>query len=124
MIPRTLDVPLKPKTYAYGKAFEHFIITEIFRLNSYFRKNFRMSYLLTKDGAEINLILERPGKPLALIEIESTDNVTDRHIKHIQRFAKDIPNSKAFCLSKETHPRKVGSVRILPWQQGIKEIGL
>lgn len=121
---RTLSIPLKKNSSVYGKAFEHFVILEIYRLNEYLGKHFRLSYLRTKDDAEIDLIVERPGCPLALVEIKSAPIITDRHLSTLQRFAKDLPEAEAFCLSCDPHPRKVGNVRVLPWQAGIEALGL
>lgn len=41
---KNLDVKLKPGNYAYGDAFEHFVILEIFKLISYFKK---MGYFIS-----------------------------------------------------------------------------
>jgi predicted AAA+ superfamily ATPase len=121
---RTLDIPLRPGTYAFGRAFEHFVILEMHRLNSYFRKNFRFYHLLTKDGAEIDLLIERPGKPLALVEIKSADEVSPRHIRTLERFAKEMSDVEAFCLSRDPQPRRVDSVQVLPWAVGLDKLGL
>ncbi|MBI4404370.1 MAG: ATP-binding protein, partial [Deltaproteobacteria bacterium] len=51
---RTLDIPLRSGTAAYGEAFEHFIVLEILRLATYKKKDHELSYVLTKDGAEID----------------------------------------------------------------------
>jgi predicted AAA+ superfamily ATPase len=64
-----LNIPLKPQTSAYGEAFEHFIILECIRLASYNNKEFRFSYLNTKDNVEIDLVVERPGQSYLFIEI-------------------------------------------------------
>ena len=67
---RTLTIPLMPKTSAYGEAFEQFIINEIAKIVSYFNEQYRISYLQTKDGQKIDLIVERPGLLLLCIEIK------------------------------------------------------
>ena len=121
---RTLTVELKPKTYAYGKAFEHLVIAEAVRLNEYHQKDFRFSYLRTKDGAEIDLVVERPGAPTALVEIKSTEQVDDRDTRSLERFAADIPRSEAFILSTDPMAKRIGKVKALPWQQGLGELGL
>jgi len=121
---RTLTVDLKSGTYAYGKAFEHFIVIEALRLSAYRQNDFRFSYLRTKDDAEIDLIIERPGAPTALLEIKSADRVDERDTKSLVRFAADIPGAEAFCLSRDPVARRIGSVIALPWQDGLKELGL
>ncbi len=67
----SLNLRLDPQTFEYGNAFEHFVILEVMRLNSYSEADFKLSYLRTKDDAEIDLIIERPGSPDLLIEIKS-----------------------------------------------------
>src|SRR5262249_44098039 len=66
------DVKLVKKTQAYGNAFEHFIIAECIRLAEYHRHHYRFSYIRTQEDVEIDLVVERPGKPLLCIEIKSS----------------------------------------------------
>ncbi|MBI2082460.1 MAG: ATP-binding protein [Deltaproteobacteria bacterium] len=121
---RTLESSLTPGSYAYGLAFEHFVILEAYRLNSYHRKDFRFFYLRTKDDSEIDLIVERPGMPTALIEIKSTDHADERDTRTLERFLPDFKKAEAFCLSRDPWPKKIGSVSVLPWDQGLRELGL
>ncbi|MBI4209875.1 MAG: ATP-binding protein [Deltaproteobacteria bacterium] len=121
---RTLPQQLLPQTSVYGKAFEHFLMIEIHRLNTYLKKDFRLSYLLTKDGAEIDLIMERPGAPTALVEIKSSEHVDERDTRIVQSFLKDFEKAQAYVLSRDPRPKKIGDVYALPWQEGLQEIGL
>ena len=121
---RTLNVPLNPGTYAYGRAFEHLVITEVFRRCAYLKNDFRLSYLRTKDGAEIDLIAERPGLPTALIEIKSTTRVDVSDLRHLKSFREAIPDSEAFCFSQEAPARIVDGIRIMHWLEGLVELGL
>lgn len=113
-----------PNTYGYGKLFEHYVILEILRLNDYWQKDFRLYHLRTKDQAEIDLIVERPGLPLALVEIKSTERVDERHTRSLENFKKSFPHAKYFCLSQDPLERKIGSVAALPWQKGLVDLGL
>jgi predicted AAA+ superfamily ATPase len=121
---RTLNVPLNPGTYAFGRAFEHFVVIEALRRNDYLRKDFRFSYLRTKDGAEVDLVIERPGQSTVFLEINSSLQVDPTDVRHIAAFARDLPGSEAICLSREPIPRIVSGVRVVPWDQGLDEIGL
>jgi len=121
---RTLTVDLKPGTYAYGKAFEHFVVIEALRLSAYSQNDFRFSYLRTKDDAEIDLIVDRPGAPTALLEIKSSERIDERDTKPLERLAAGMPGAQAFCLSRDPVSRRIGSVLVLPWQQGLAELGL
>ena len=114
---------LTESTYEYGRAFEEFIILEAFRLNSYGRKNFKLSFLRTDGDAEIDLIVERPGVKSVLVEIKSSSAVQERHLRHLAAFKMDYPEFDAICLCREERARKCGDITIFPWKEGLKEIG-
>lgn len=119
---RELSVPLSPQTFEFGKAFEHFIICEINRLNQYLHKDFEIFYLQTKSGVEIDLILNRPGKKLALVEIKSANQVDERHTRHLEEISAAIRHSEVFLLSLDQTPKMIGRVLALPWQEGITKL--
>lgn len=119
---KSLDIPLKPSTSAYGDAFEQMIILEFYRLCSYLSPDTQLSYIQTKDGLEVDLVVEVPGKPLILVEIKSTDFVKERNVSFLNKISADLPGSQAYCLSQDRHPKQIGTVTCLPWQTGIAEI--
>jgi uncharacterized protein len=119
-----LNTSINPRTFYYGYAFEQFVINEINRLQSYYRKDYRLSYLLTGAGVEIDLILERPGIKRAAIEIKSTSVITKSDLRGLLSLGKDIANCDLFCLSMDPVPKIIEGVNCLPWQAGLVEIGL
>ncbi|MBI4371162.1 MAG: ATP-binding protein [Elusimicrobia bacterium] len=119
-----LSVELTPRTYEFGATFEHFLINEIQRLQSYKKKDYRFSYLRTKESVEVDLIIERPGLKRALVEIKSAERVGPEDVRAVASLAPDIPNSEAFCLSLDPIPKVIAGVRCLPWRQGLEELGL
>lgn len=121
---RTLSVPLLPQTSAFGDAFEHFVLLEMIRLNEYKKRDYRFFYLQTHDGAEIDLVIERPARPVALAEIKSSDRVDPLMIRHLRKFSKEFSESECYCLSRDPIPQKFGPIQALSWQDGIKAIGL
>ncbi len=118
---RRLSVPLTPKTSAYGDAFEHFILLEFIRLGSYFQPEYRFSFVRTLGDVEIDLVVERPGKPLLCIEIKSSDSVNEIDVGSFSRITKDIPHCEAIVLSQDRFMKKFGHVACYPWKQGIAE---
>lgn len=120
----TLSVPLLPSTYGFGRAFEHWVILEVFRLNEYLKKDFRLSYARTLQGIEVDLVIERPGKPLVLVEIKSSEQVDERNTKALISLQKEFPNSELRLWSRSSLSRKIGEVLALPWQEGLKELEL
>ena len=116
------SIPLRVQTYDFGEAFEHFIILEVIKLLEYSRKSWKVFYLLTKEGAEIDLILERPGKTTLCIEIKSSENVRKEDLRSLIKLGFDIPQSTLYCLSREITRKKIGNVLCLHWQEGLKKI--
>ncbi|MEI6790432.1 MAG: AAA family ATPase [Myxococcaceae bacterium] len=117
---RSLSVPLIPHTSAYGEAFEHFIITQVLALCSYFHSEYRLNYLRTKDDAEIDLVVERPGQPLLCIEIKSKDLIKEEDLSSFTRLTKDLPDCEAICISNERHAKRYGHVDVLPWKDALQ----
>lgn len=80
-----------------------------------------MSYFQSKDGLEIDLILEKGTKRI-LIEIKSTTQALSHDLKNLKRVKKDLPKAKAFLLSLDKTTRKKDNILILHWQAALKEI--
>lgn len=118
---RTLTLDLLPSTFAFGCAFEHWVILEAMRLNDYYKKDFRFYYLRTKDDVEVDLIVDRPGLPPALVEIKSAEHVDDRDVREVAHFLKDL-KGEGYCLSRDTVAKKIGEVHALEWREGLKAI--
>lgn len=126
-VKRALDNTLSlPPTsgQAIGPLFEHFLICELHRLNDYKRKDYRFSYLATQGGLEVDLVIERPGENDLLVEIKSGEQVNEQQLKHLKILTEENDRFSAVCLCREKQARKVGSVLILPWQEGIEYLGL
>jgi predicted AAA+ superfamily ATPase len=99
------------------------VILEIYRLNEYTRSDFNMSYLRTKGGAEIDLILDRPGSPDILIEIKSTFFAQEADGKHLKELSQDWKNScVSYIFSQDKRNKKFGEIECLHWMDGIKKI--
>ena len=117
-----LSLPLPPQTYDYGEAFEHFIILEIVKLAEYKRKSWRLFYLRTKDGAEIDLIIERPGQTSLCVEIKSSDRITEGDVRSLIRLGGSIPDSELYCLSRDPRRKRIQGALCAEWREGLEEI--
>lgn len=121
---RSLRQSIIPSTYAFGQAFEHLIVAEVHRLNDYKKRDFRFSYIQTKDAGEIDLVIERPGDATVLVEIKSAQKTDEHDTRYLRSLLPDMKNSIGHCWSLDPHERTTDKVNYLPWQKGIKEIGL
>jgi predicted AAA+ superfamily ATPase len=110
----------RQSTYEYGQLFESFIISEIYKLNETLEKNYKLSYLKTKDGIELDLIVEISSRKRYCIEIKSgfVRDLTDFNMPH--RLAKDVPHSEFFIFSQNEAPLSENGTNVLPWQNGLK----
>ena len=89
------------------------------KISSYKNNEFRFSYLSTKDGNEIDLVVERPGKPLLMIEIKSADQVKEEDLSSFIHLTKDFGTCEAVCFSRDTRKKRYQHVTVYPWQEGI-----
>lgn len=121
-IARQLNIPLAEGTSVYGDYFESFLINEIFKRNEYEKLDYRLTYLCTASNLEVDLVLERPGMPLALIEIKSATTIREDHVNSLAFMGKDFPDAELFCLSRDPTPKKFGRVLCLPWEKGLMEL--
>jgi uncharacterized protein len=118
-IGKSLKISLQKQTSDYGILFESWFINEIYRYNEYHQLDYTLSYLRTKDDAEIDLIIERPNGSVSLVEIKSSEKIEERHIKHLVSFKNEFPNAELICVSNEKKARRQNDVLILPWQQAF-----
>ena len=121
---RTLELPLRSGTYEFGKAFEHFVITQILHLSRYRFPDWRMFYLQTGAGVEIDLVIERPGMPVALIEIKSSERIDERDTRGLAAFTGDFARPLALCISRDPARMQIGGVLCLHWRAALQDLGL
>lgn len=118
-----LDQKINSRTYGFGRYFESLVILEFIRLNSYFNKGLRFSYLRTKDHAEIDLIITKPNQPTILIEIKSTNQVHESDGQTLKRFLNDFgPKTQSCILSLDPTPKVFDKILAVHWQEGLKRI--
>ena len=117
-----LTVPPVPGTSYYGDLFEQLVIRELHARSEYEQLDWRLSYLLTKAGQEIDLVIQRPGRPMALVEIKSTDRVRAEHCATLQAFQGDFPDADLYLLSRDPTPQRFGRIQALPWEAGVTVI--
>ena len=116
-----IDVNIQPVTYSFGQCFEHLVIAEIYRLNEYLETNYKMSYFRSKDGLEIDLILQK-GHEKILIEIKSKSKTVSDDLRHLKLIKKDMSSAKGFLLSLDKTARKENGVFVFYWKDGLKRI--
>ena len=115
------EIALVESTSAFGEVFEHFIINQCIALASYRHRNYRFSYLETKDDAEIDLVVERPGQKVLFIDIKSSIQVERRHLTSLRKLSEDFGDCEAVCFSRDNYPKLVDNIMVYPWDMGIRK---
>jgi predicted AAA+ superfamily ATPase len=111
-----------PSTYEFGNLFESFIIGELYRMNRYTEKDYKLSFLKTKDGVELDLIVRIDGRKHYCIEIKSGVLRGTENFSAQLKLAEDIPGGEFMVLSQNSTAFTDGRVTVYPWQEGLKKI--
>jgi predicted AAA+ superfamily ATPase len=120
---RSLDWIPQEGTPYFGHLFEEWVIQEFFRLSHYRKSDFRLCYLATHGGSEIDLVIDRGRgrKPFA-VEIKSSVRIDEIEVRKLEALAEDLGPEKIYYLSRDPNRARLGKVECLPWAQGISEI--
>jgi predicted AAA+ superfamily ATPase len=111
-----------PSTSYFGELFEQHVIREIVHRNASLNLDMQFGYLLTDRDVEIDLVVQRPSLPLCLVEIKSTDRVSEHDASALIQFSQDFPGAQCLLLSRDPVAQMIGTVRAVPWRQGIDEL--
>ncbi len=111
----------------YGSLFESFIVLEIKKLIEYQRLDWELSYLKTKDDAEIDLVLSRPKNTPILIEIKSSLQIDESDLKHLIQLGQDLDQfHKKTCpkilISKDPLSREIQNVHCWHYSELFKRL--
>jgi predicted AAA+ superfamily ATPase len=120
----TIDSIVTPQSFEYGSLFESFIVNEIFRLLTYSETSFKLSYIRLDDNLEVDVIIERAGQPTYLIEIKSSDRISETHVKSLKKVSSLINKSIPILISRDKIEKKIDGVSCIYWKNVFKEIGL
>lgn len=98
---------LTSQTPEYGHAFEHLVMQEIVAYLSYSGSDEELSYWHTYEDIEVDAVI---GDARVAIEIKSTENVQEKHLKGLKEFGKEHPGSRLALVSRDPLTRRVGDI--------------
>lgn len=107
-----------------GNLFEHLICSQILSSAAARDQTIQLYAYRTEHGAEVDFILEMNQEAIA-IETKASRNVGANDLRGFASFAeyyRKPHRAVVFYLGSER--RRIASVEILPWQEGLREIGL
>ena len=103
----------------FGKAFEHFIIMEIYAYRSYKELDFNINFWRTKSGLEVDFIL---GEAELAIEVKGTKRIDKKVLRGLTAFIEEYSPKKAIVVSNEKAERVHGNIRIMPWRKFLANL--
>lgn len=103
----------------FGRAFEHFMFTEIAAHSSYSELNYRIQYWRTKSGLEVDFVL---GEAEVAIEVKGRSLVDNRELRPLAAFADEHRPKSALIVSLEREERVVGKIHVLPWREFLERL--
>lgn len=118
-----LRVPPTPGTGVYGELFEHHVIRELVHSASTLQMDFKFGYLMTERDVEIDLVIQRPGQAIALVEIKSKDQVREEDTRNLKAFKAGFPDAELYVLSRDPQRQRFPSGALaVHWKEGGHEI--
>ena len=109
---------IEPKTELFGKAFEHFIYSELRAYLSYNSDRRPLCFWRDRYGQEVDFVI---GDDVAL-EVKATDQVIEKHLKGIKAFTEEIPCKHRIVVSTDQQPRIINDILILPWEEFLRRL--
>lgn len=118
-----LRTEVKPSTFRYGRLFECNVVQEIVRANDYAETNYRISYWRTSKGEEVDIVLSNNAtRPLWGVEIKSNAKPNADDLTSLTSFLAENTAAKGVCLCTTPRAYRVGSIDVVPWREGIRDI--
>lgn len=104
---------------SFGNALEHFIFQELVAYNHYSNRDIPIAYWRTTSQIEVDFIL---GDHEAAVEVKATKEAKPQHTKGLQAFGEEYTVKKKIIVSMDKHPRKLGDILIIPWDEFLKRL--
>ncbi len=103
----------------FGKAFEHFMFTELRAHASYSALHYDIHFWRTKSGLEVDFVL---GNGEVALEVKGTRRVDNTALRPLRAFIEEYAPQKALVICNETAERVVGPIRIVPWKVFLQSL--
>ena len=107
-----------PGSPTFGPALEQLVFCELSAWLAYARDQRRLAYWRTEDGSEVDFVI---GDEVA-VEVKATSSVSRRDLTGLQRLAAETTVKRQFLVCRETAPRLIGAVQILPIEDFLKRL--
>jgi len=103
----------------FGKAFEHFILTEIIAYRSYRGLDFEINFWRTKSGLEVDFILDKGN---VAVEVKGTKRIDKRDLSGITAYIEGYSPKRSIVVCNESEKRVHNKIEIYPWHKFLYEL--
>jgi len=108
--------PIIPESADFGEFFEHFIFLELRAWIDYRRPRSTLSYWRSQSGAEVDFIIDG----LVAVEVKSAEIAQTKHLAGLRALREENICRRFILVCRETRPRLVDGVEILPWRDFLE----
>jgi predicted AAA+ superfamily ATPase len=111
---------VEPGSELFGRAFEHFILTELRAHAHYSGRAYPVSYWRTSSGFEVDFVL---GDHEVAVEVKATESSHGRHLRGLKAFREEFSAREYLLVTLEPRPRTTSEgIRILPWREFLDRL--
>ena len=111
-----------PDAALRGRLFEQLMVLETMRMRSYRRSEARLFFWRTNAGAEVDLVVERRGRPAAAFEFKATKRITGADLTGLRTFNDEHARVPRAVVCDAPEPYELEGIRILPWRMFFEEL--
>lgn len=104
----------------FGKAFEHYILMELWAHAAYSGLHYDVSYWRTASQMEVDFIL---GDHDVALEVKSTTAAQDHHLRWLRAFKDEYSPRRCIAVTLDPKARKTADgIDIIPWQEFLDRL--
>jgi len=98
------------------------VVLETLRMRSYLRSEARLFFWRTNAGAEVDLLIEKDGRPREAFEIKASRCIAGADPSGLRAFHADHPKVSLAVICDAAEPHELDEVRVLPWRLYFQEL--
>lgn len=102
----------EPGPIEKGRLFEQWFVQEVYRLNEYHQKDWKLSFWRTSHGAEVDLLIERGRRLLCGIECKYKRGISGRDLSGIHSLREMDAKLPCFIVSPSDTPQEIDGVLV------------
>jgi len=107
-----------------GNLFEHLICSQILSSAAALDQTINLYAYRTEHGAEVDFIV-KANREMIAVEAKASRNIGPRDLRGFTSFADYYARPhRAIVLYLGSERRKIANVEVLPWQEGLRSMGL